>query len=212
VELDLVYLGHDSVMLLREAWKGLGFGRLAADLGTGNGLLATALATRFDHVVAADISSRCTASAALALAMNGHLAGRMSVVQADIATCLRPGSFDAVVANAPWVPEAVPEGGPAVRRFAAGGPTGFELPRRFLDQAATLLAPGGRAFVACTDLTFADGCRPLRDHVPALERLGVAVDVVPTALRDRVDLVAWANERVTGVTAADHVVVTLRRP
>lgn len=218
---DVVYLGADSVLLLREVWARCGFGDRAADLGTGNGLLAAALATRFDHVVAADISARCTATAALIPPMNPHLAGRLSVVRADIATCLRPGSFDVVVANAPWVPEAVPTeldadaplgaGGAATRRFAAGGPTGFELPRRFLDQAAGLLVPGGRAFVACTDITFADGARPLHEHLPVLEGRGVDVEVTVTSLGSMHDLVAWARARVDGAVDVAHVVVSLRR-
>ena len=54
---DIVYLGADSICLFEIAWAARGYGDRAADLGTGNGFIAAALATRYDHVVAADLSA-----------------------------------------------------------------------------------------------------------------------------------------------------------
>jgi SAM-dependent methyltransferase len=209
---DIVYLGRDSVLLMDVVWKRGGIGRRAVDLGTGNGFIAAALATRFDHVVAADLSERCAATAQLVTVLNPHLAGRCSAARLDVAAGLRAGSFDLVTANAPWVPEVEgPDGGPP-RLFAAGGPTGFELPRRFLDQAVELLAPGGRAFVACMDIELADGRRPVVEHLPVLEAQGVAVEAVDTHLDTPEALAQWAEEKAPGARGARHVVVHLRRP
>ena len=210
--LDTVYLGPDSLVLLEKVWAQRGYGDRAADLATGNGLLGAVLATRYDHVVAADLSSRCVATSAFVPVLNPHLRGRFAPVCTDVAAGLRPGSFDLVTANPPWVPETqAPDGGPP-RRFAAGGPTGFELPRRFLDAAADLLAPGGRAFVACMDITFDDGRRPLAEHLPTLARRGFDVEALASPLNQVFDYGPWAAAKAAGAASAAHTVVELRRP
>jgi SAM-dependent methyltransferase len=207
---DAVYFGEDSLVLFEIVWAARGHGHRAADLATGNGFLAAALATRYDHVVAADLSPRCVATAALVPIVNPHLRSRLSAVQMDVALGLRAGSFDLVTANPPWVPETTgPDGGPS-RRFAAGGPTGFELPRRFIDAAAELLAPGGRAFVACIDIAFDDGRRPLRDHLPLLPD-DLDVTITDTRRNQAFDYGPWARAKAPGATSAKHVVVELRR-
>jgi SAM-dependent methyltransferase len=206
--LDTVYLGPDTVLLFEVIWERIGLGRRAADLACGNGYLAAALATRFDHVVATDISQRCVAAAACVPVLNPQVADRFATVRSDVASGLRPRSFDVVTANAPWVPEQ-PATGTNERLFAAGGPTGFELPRRFLDDAVELLAPDGRAFVACIDLELDDGRRPLRDHLPDLERREVTVEVVPTRLGGDGGMDSWARQRNPSVATARHVVVVL---
>ena len=209
---DIVYLGPDSHVLFETVWAARGFGDRAVDLATGNGFLAAALATRYDHVIAADLSRRCVTTAALVPVVNPHLRTRVSVVQMDVAEGLQPGAFDLVTANPPWVPETVgPDGGPS-RRFAAGGPTGFELPRRFIDAAADLLAPGGRAFVACLDIVFADGRRPLAEHLPQLTARGFDVTIFETRLNGTFDYGAWAAGKAPHATAARHVIVDVRRP
>jgi len=208
---DIVYLGPDSVCLFDRVWAARGFGDRAADLATGNGFIAAALATRYDHVVATDLSTRCVATAALVPVLNPHLRERFSAVQADVAAGLRAGSFDLVTANAPWVPETVgPDGGPP-RRFAAGGPSGFELPRRFLDGVAALLAPRGRAFVACLDMSFDDGRRPLVEHLTRLRTRGYETSVVESPMNEVFDYGRWAAAKAPGATRARHVVVELRR-
>jgi methylase of polypeptide subunit release factors len=165
-------------------------------------------------VIAADVSQRCAATAALVPVLNPHLRGRFAAVQTDVADGLRPGSFDLVTANAPWVPETVgPHGGPP-RRFAAGGPTGCELPLRFIDEACRLLAPGGRAFIACLDVAFDDGRRPLVDDLPAVTTGDVEVEVEVTAsqLNEQFDYSAWVGHKAAGAIAAHHVVVEVHRP
>lgn len=208
---DIVYLGADSAILFDLVWAARGHGDHAVDLGTGNGFIAAALATRYDHVVAADLSGRCVATAALIPLVNPHLRSRISAVQMDVAEALRPGTADLVTANAPWVPETLVDAVPE-RRFAAGGPTGFELPRRFIDQAADLLAPRGRAFIACLDISFADGQRPLAEHRSLVAARGFEVTVTETRLNDQTDLRPWAARQAPGAVAARHVVVQIRCP
>lgn len=208
---DAVYLGPDSLALFEIVWAARGYGDRAADLATGNGFIAAALATRYDHVIAGDLSRRCVCTAALVPVVNPHLRSRFAAVQMDVADGLRRCSFDLVTANAPWVPEVVgPDGGPP-RRFAAGGPTGFELPRRFIDAAVELLAPGGRAFIACLDIAFDDGRRPLLDHLRGMSVSEVEVTITETGLNQAFDYGAWAGRRAPGATSAKHVVVELRR-
>lgn len=209
---DTVYLGRDSVCLFEVVWAARGHGDRAADLGTGNGFLAAALATRYDHVIAADLSPRCVATAALVPVLNPHLRDRFSAVQCDVANGLQRGSFDLVTANAPWVPETEGPDGGAPRRFAAGGPTGFELPRRFIDESADLLRPGGRAFVACTDIDFVDGRRPLHEHLPRVRARGFEVTLVETAINELNDFDEWARRKAPGARSARHVVVAITRP
>jgi SAM-dependent methyltransferase len=209
---DVVYLGVDSVLLLDVVWRRGGVGRHAADLGTGNGFIAAALATRFDHVVAADISPRCVSTAAMVPVLNPHLVGRFSALQLDVAGGLSRGAFDLVTANAPWVPEVSGPDGGSARLFAAGGPTGFELPRRFIDEATALLAPGGQAFVACMDIEFADGERPVLEHVAAVAAHGFEVEVIETRLNKAEGLDAWAAGKNPDARHARHVVVLVRRP
>jgi SAM-dependent methyltransferase len=209
---DIVYLGPDSILLLEVVWERGGIGRFAADLGTGNGFIAAALATRFDHVVAADLSFRCVATAHLAGVVNPHIASRLSGAQLDVAAGLRRGMFDVVTANTPWVPETVGPDGGAPRLFAAGGATGFELPRRFIDEAIELLAPGGQAFIACMDITFADGSRPVAEHVAEISARGLEVEVVETRLQSEEGLTAWAAAKAPGAVDARHVVIIVRAP
>ncbi len=210
-DLDTVYLGPDSLVFFEVIWAARGYGDRAVDLASGNGFIGAALATRYDHVVSADLSSRCVATAALVPLVNRQLRGRFSAARTDVAAGLRSGSFDLVTANAPWVPETLrPEGLPA-RIFAAGGPTGFELPRRFIDEAADLLAPGGRAFVACMALDFDDGRRPLEDHLSVLRGHGFEVGVTATRANQMFDYPAWAARKLPGAISARHVVVQVCR-
>lgn len=214
---DHVYVGADSLELLRLVWQLGGHGTRAVDLATGNGFLAAALTTRFRQVIAADLSDRCVSAAALIGVLNPVIASRIEAVCCNVADGLPDGVFDLVSANAPWVPEvelaptALPQGW-ANRRFAAGGPTGFELPRQFLNAATRLLAPGGRAFVACLDLRFADGGAPLRDHLPVLEAAGCSAQLHPTTFRSGEQWLEWASARLDDVVSARHVVVELRLP
>ncbi len=134
---------------LRLAGDGPRAGRLLADVGTGSGCVAIALATELPgaRIIATDVSA-----AALAVARRN---ARRHEVDPRIAwvrtSCLDGVSAapDVLVANPPYVPDGDMAGlPPEVRDFEprlalAGGRDGLDVVRRLLDVAARQLAPGG---------------------------------------------------------------------
>ncbi|MDQ6726980.1 MAG: methyltransferase [Actinomycetota bacterium] len=212
---DRVYLGADTAFLVDAADR---LGRharagCAADLGTGTGVVAAAMAARHRRVVATDLTPRAARTASVTAALNRFPPGhRVHSCVADVAGGLRPGVFDMVAANTPWVPSG--DMGSDRRIFADGGPTGFELPRRFITEGSALLRPGGVLVALAADLTFTGGRSPLRDQCVLLERQGCETTIVPTGHGRRGEALERAVlPRVRGTVAADHVaVVVARRP
>lgn len=207
-----VYFGRDTLLLGDLARRfGPGHGT-AADLGTGAGAVALYLAGTYDLVVATDILVRTAACAAITMHLNPRPGGGAPATAcvADVAAGLRPGVFDLVVSNPPWMPihrQSSP------RIFAEGGATGFELPRRFVVESAALLAPGGTAIVLGLDVTWSDDTRPLRALARGLRRLGYEVAVHPTeAATIWPDLEADLLLRFETMTAAQHVALLVHRP
>jgi release factor glutamine methyltransferase len=123
--------------------------RRILDCGTGSGALAAALARELPRaeIVASDRSAEALAVAAANLA---RLAPRVWLVQAAWLTAFRPGAFDVVVSNPPYIPSAtVARLAPEVRDFEPsaaldGGPDGFVAIRELLGTAKRVLRPGGR--------------------------------------------------------------------
>jgi len=123
-----------------------------ADIGTGSGCLAVALACELPHaeVCAIDISSPALAVAARNAVRHG-VSDRVRVVQSDLLASLHGGeaSFDLIVSNPPYVarndadqlPPDVRNHEPESALF--GGPTGVEMYARLIDQAAALLKRRG---------------------------------------------------------------------
>ncbi len=130
-----------------------------ADVGTGSGCIAIALAHELPHaeIFATDISV-----AALHVARgNGarhHVDDRVHFVETDLlqgtflsplATARSPQLFDLIVSNPPYVgrddaaslEREVREHEPETALF--GGPTGIEIYARLIEQAGALLRPGG---------------------------------------------------------------------
>ena len=207
---DGVYSGPDSWVLVEKAWRfGLG-GDRAVDLGTGTGLAATFLTSRYDQVVATDVLAAAVDTAALSrelLAPEGR--GRLVVSRTDVADGLAPGPFDLVMATTPWVPSPIASG----QTFADGGPTGFELPLRFLLGGVDLLSDRGVLVMLCTDLRFTDGRAPLWDALSELEDRGFAHEVEVTPRSSTLDFVARdAPDYMGGLEAASHVTVVVYRP
>jgi release factor glutamine methyltransferase len=127
---------------------------LAIDVGTGSGCIACALASeRADlDVVAVDVSP-----AAAAVARENvralDLAGRVTVVAADLFAGLRDIRADLIVSNPPYLPSALmPELPPEVRihepRLALdGGSDGLAVIRRIATAARPYLRPSGALVV-----------------------------------------------------------------
>lgn len=129
-----------------------------ADVGTGSGAIAVALAA---HLPGAEITATDISAEALAVAAENarahNLADRIRFVKTDlldipIATQESPASgqfFDAVVSNPPYIPlEEVRELHPQVREHEPhtalfGGISGLDIYRRLIPEALAALNPGG---------------------------------------------------------------------
>lgn len=206
---ERVYAGPDSWILLTHTWRfGLG-GHRALDLGTGTGLAASLLASRYDSVVATDITDESVATAQLSRHLLEPMErDRLTVIRADVGEAFRSASFDLVVANAPWVPSSSAGG----NVFADGGPTGSELPMRFLADGIRLLSDTGILVLLCADLRFADGRAPLREALSDLRAQGYATEITVTATEQPFTFIgAGAQGPLIDVTAADHVTVVVYR-
>jgi release factor glutamine methyltransferase len=121
--------------------------RQILDVGTGSGALAVTLHLELNATAAAtDISP-----AALSVAAENarRLEAAVDFVACDLMSAIGAQTCDLVVSNPPYVPLADAPGlqrevrdfEPHVALFA--GPTGFEIYRRLVDDAARVLRPGG---------------------------------------------------------------------
>jgi release factor glutamine methyltransferase len=123
-----------------------------ADIGTGSGAIAIALAAHLPQATftALDISAEALAIAT-ANARDHKVAGRISFRQSDLLSALNPqaGIFDAIVSNPPYVAETdratlhpqVRDHEPPTALFA--GETGLDIYRRLIPQAHAALKPDG---------------------------------------------------------------------
>ncbi|MFQ5934239.1 MAG: peptide chain release factor N(5)-glutamine methyltransferase [Dehalococcoidia bacterium] len=124
-----------------------------ADIGTGSGALAIALAINLPdaEVHATDISPKALEVAAANCCSHG-VEDRVRLLHSDLLDPL-PAPVDVLVCNPPYVPTAempalpgeIREHEPAVA--LDGGPDGLDVVRRLLPQARGNLKPGGASFV-----------------------------------------------------------------
>ena len=206
---ERVYAGPDSWILFTHVWRfGLG-GERALELGTGTGLVAGLLTQRYRTVVATDITDDAVATAMLSShLLEPEVRARLAILRADVGDGLRPASFDLVTANAPWVPTAAAYG----NVFADGGPTGTELPLRFLAEGIRLLRPTGTLVLMCADLRFNDGRAPLHDALSRLRSEGFTTEIIatpkeyPFTFEDEQE-----TSSLTGLRTAQHVTVVVYR-
>lgn len=120
-----------------------------ADVGTGSGCIALALAKELPNaeIHATDISTAAL-KVAQANAARHQLENRIQFHQADLLATLIP-PFDLIVSNPPYVGESEEDQVQLeVRRFEPrsavfGGPVGTEVLARLIPQAHEVLLPGG---------------------------------------------------------------------
>lgn len=140
----------DTETLVREAAARLGGAARVADIGTGSGAIAVAMAALLPQatVVAVDISPGAL-EVARANAMRNGVGERVDFRQGDLLEPLRGETFDAILSNPPYIDEAEwEELMPEVRRYEpkgalTPGPDGLALYRRLAHEAPALLAPKG---------------------------------------------------------------------
>lgn len=121
-----------------------------ADVGTGSGCIALALARELPlaEIHATDISPAALEVARVNAARHG-LNSRIHFHQADLLQELDAGNFDFIVSNPPYVGESEEDQVQLeVRKFEPrnavfAGPTGLEVIERLIPQAQRALTPGG---------------------------------------------------------------------
>ncbi len=123
-----------------------------ADIGTGSGAIAIALAV---HLPLAQITALDLSTDALAVATSNarehNIANRIDFLESDLLAAVDhpTDTFDAIVSNPPYIPESdrptlhpqVREHEPPTALFA--GETGLDIYRRLIPQALRALKPNG---------------------------------------------------------------------
>jgi len=133
------------------------------DLGSGSGALALAISTENPNTRVIAVEKDPAAIEWLKKNVS-QINEQVRIVESDVVDALEGVTCDVVIANPPYVPDSqelpqdVAEHEPAVALF--GGPTGLDIPGRFIDTAARLLKPGGFFALEHTE-----------DQAPALKEL-----------------------------------------
>ena len=146
------------------------------DLCTGSGCIACALATEHPtmELFALDIAPEALVLAQRNVDVQG-VADRVRVIKSDLLSALvadpvNKGTFDAIVSNPPYIPSAVVDALDAEvseyepRLALDGGSDGLDLFRRFIDDAHTLLKPGGILAVELFEESLEEAAQIAQSH------------------------------------------------
>jgi release factor glutamine methyltransferase len=116
------------------------------DLGSGSGALALAISTENSNTRVIAVEKDPAAIEWLKKNVS-QINEQVRIVESDVVDALEGVSCDVVIANPPYVPDNqelprdVADHEPSIALF--GGPTGLDIPARFIDTAARLLKTGG---------------------------------------------------------------------
>jgi release factor glutamine methyltransferase len=116
------------------------------DLGSGSGALALSISTENPRTRVIAVEKDVDAIEWLKKNV-ARINEQVRIVESDVVDALEGVKCDVVIANPPYIPDSqelprdVAEHEPAVALF--GGPTGLDIPGRFIDTATRLLKPGG---------------------------------------------------------------------
>ena len=116
------------------------------DLGSGSGALALAISTENPNTRVIAVEKDPAAIEWLKKNVS-QINEQVRIVESDVVDALEGVTCDVVIANPPYVPDSqelprdVADHEPSVALF--GGPTGLDIPGRFIDTAARLLKCGG---------------------------------------------------------------------
>jgi release factor glutamine methyltransferase len=116
------------------------------DLGSGSGALALAISTENPRTRVIAVEKDPAAIEWLKKNVS-RINEQVRIVESDVVDALEGVTCDVVIANPPYVPDSqelprdVADHEPSIALF--GGPTGLDIPGRFIDTAARLLKSGG---------------------------------------------------------------------
>lgn len=169
---------------------------VAADIGTGSGAIGLSLLHFLPKLTAAAVD---ISPAALAVAQENArqlgVADRVEFFAGDLLQPLAGRSFDALLSNPPYIPEAdIRTLEPEVRQYEpmcalAGGVDGLDFYRRLVREGAAMLNPGG--FMAFeVGIHQAQAVAAMAEDMPALGRTEILKDLAGI---DRVVLI-WKAE------------------
>lgn len=139
-----------------------------ADIGTGSGAIAIAIAKNSPHgfITACDVSAAALEVAKYNVEQQG-LQERIHLVHSDCLNSVSaPPTFDIICSNPPYVSEAeYEELATDVKKFEprsalVSGPTGTEIISRLIEQSCSRLRPGGQLIIELSPM-IAEKCAAL---------------------------------------------------